>query len=307
MMDWYRGIPGEPGRRGKELPPSRGESTPSEVGQRYVASDAVRRAVNVALALGQPLLVTGEPGTGKTLLASSVAYDLGLDLLTFTAKTTSTARDLFYYYDALGHFRAAQTSRDAPAKDYIQKQALGEAIEKSMRQKQRTVVLIDEIDKAPRDFPNDVLAELEGMSFGIPETGETFSAAKDHKPVVILTSNQEKNLPDAFLRRCVFHHIEFPSAEQLREIVARHTGVAEPLLSAAVENFRRVREFRLGKRPATAELIEWVAILERLGVTPETLLEEKPLSGAQADLLLVSYGLLLKTKDDVERVKQGLR
>lgn len=289
---------------------SRGEYSVGEIGARYIASEGLRAAVNVAIQLGQPLLLTGEPGTGKTQLAASVAHDLDLSLIAFTAKTSSIARDLFYHYDAVGHFRAAQTNRDGvtTARDYIAFQALGEAIRRSELESRRSVVLIDEIDKAPRDFPNDVLSELERMSFRIPETGESFSAGTGYRPIVIMTSNQEKNLPDAFLRRCVFYHIEFPTPEALREIVNMHVRELPPrLLDAAVAHFQRVREFRLGKRPATAELIAWVSILERLGVRVETLEADKPSSGPQADLLMISYGLLLKTKDDVERVRHSLR
>src|SRR2546421_1557709 len=244
----------------------------------YLADEGLRDAVNVALMLGQPLLVTGEPGTGKTQLAASIAFELNLSApLIFHTKTTSTARDLFYRYDALGHFHDAQFRKDeSRVEDYIHYEALGLAILLSMNPQEanpylpdqlrdagpvRSVVLIDEVDKAPRDLPNDVLNEIDNMSFTVKETGHTFSADQSYRPVVVLTSNSEKNLPDAFLRRCVFYHISFPARERLKEIVQRRlrldSNFTPQMLDHALQHFEKIRDLTLKKRPATAELLAW--------------------------------------------------
>ena len=192
----------------------------TEAPQGYVAAPALRDAVNVSIALGQPLLLTGEPGTGKTRLAFSIAHELGLGApRIFHTKTTSTARDMFYRYDSLGHFHDAQLKDTGKidVRQYITYEALGQAIIDSKNK--RSVVLIDEVDKAPRDLPNDVLNELENMQFTIKETGESFEAHESNRPIMILTSNSEKNLPDAFLRRVVYYHIPFPDKETLEKII----------------------------------------------------------------------------------------
>ena len=232
----------------------------------YMPPKGLQSAVNVALALGQPLLLTGEPGTGKTQLAYHLAYFFGLGKpLVFNAQTTSVARDLFYRYDALGHFQYSQTQKNALSPDdvearFIRYQALGEAI----RHQQKAVVLLDEIDKAPRDLPNDVLAAIEDLRFDVPEVGKTFASAADARPIIIMTSNSEKNLPDAFLRRVVYYHIPFPDHRSLLQIVAQKVdGFDEKGLDALVAHFENIRsgtEVKLRKNPATAELIQWASL-----------------------------------------------
>ena len=287
----------------------------------YLAGEGLRDAVNVALTLGQPLLVTGEPGTGKTQLAASLAYELGLPApLVFQTKTTSTARDLFYRYDALGHFHDAQFSKEeAPIEKYITYEALGRAILLSMKPEEadaflpealrgtgpaRSVVLIDEVDKAPRDLPNDVLNEIEQMSFTVRETGRTFSADQSYRPIVILTSNSEKNLPDAFLRRCVFYHINFPHGDRLKEIVRRRLRFAgsftPQMLDHAIEHFEKIRELTLKKRPATAELLAWLRILEKRQI------DVKNLQRGEAEALAFTYSILSKSKEDQDLILRNL-
>lgn len=294
----------------------------------YIADSGLENAVNVALTLNQPLLLTGEPGSGKTQLAHSVAYQLGLGTprgtpLIFNAKTTSTARDLFYHYDALRYFQSPK-SADAGAagrevEDFIEYQALGLAIlrtlnvEQSERHKPlparvrqmlpakpvRSVVLIDEVDKAPRDLPNDILNEIETMSFLLPETGQFFQARAGFQPVVILTSNSEKNLPDAFLRRCVYYHIEFPGNAKLAEIVRSRIGPSvgsEFNVAKAVALFDRLRTVDdLKKKPATAELIQWVRLLIRRNIQPT--LED----GGAA--IATTLPALAKTQSDAEAMR----
>ena len=303
----------------------------------YIASEGLRDAVNVALNLGQPLLVTGEPGTGKTRLAASIAWELGLELLEFHTKTTSTATDLFYQYDALRRFQDAQIkdqtqnqardqiSGQTPIEDYITCQALGIAIlltnpadqarrilpEKYRKDDpSRSVVLIDEIDKAPRDLPNDVLDEIENMQFRIRETTwEPFKANRAFRPVVILTSNSEKNLPDAFLRRCVFYHIEFPGPEMLKQIVVkRFKGNGEKtgfkpeftgdFLDAAVNHFENIRKLDLKKWPSTAEFLNWISILKTLGAN------FSQTDDGSLRKIEMSCPVLAKNRDDLMRIKR---
>ena len=248
----------------------------------YVAGDGLRDAVNVALLLRQPLLLTGEPGTGKTQLASSISWELGLgDVLKFETKSNSRARDLFYVYDALGRFQARDVE-SAPV-NFITYGALGGAMLMSNDResvehllppdfehggRQQTVVLIDEVDKAPRDFPNDILNELEHLYFRMPELGNAIVRADPELlPILVITSNSEKNLPEAFLRRCVYYNIPFPDRATLSDIVSRRLGQfaggTAPLLEQALDFFYQLREPSSGllKRPATAELLDWLLLL----------------------------------------------
>lgn len=282
----------------------------------YIAEPGLSDAVNVALALGQPLLLTGEPGTGKTQLAGSLARELGLQKpLVFNVKTTSTARDLFYRYDSLRHFHDAQFRKEGgiTIEDYIEYEALGLAVLLSLppidalplpkafehRARTRSVVLIDEIDKAPRDLPNDILNEIEAMEFTVRETGRHFASDPQYRPIVILTSNTEKNLPDAFLRRCVFFHIDFPNRAQLRTIIERRIRLSSNFtperLDAVLQRFEEIRKLALKKKPATAELLAWVRILDRLDLDPHQ-------PGA-AEALAFSYSALAKNDDDLKRMR----
>jgi len=288
----------------------------------YIAGKGLVDAVNVALALGQPLLVTGEPGTGKTQLAASIAFELGLPSpFVFHIKTTSTARDLFYRYDSLRHFHDAQFSKEElPIESYVAYEALGLAVLLSMSQAeadpylpkhlkgkgpQRSVVLIDEVDKAPRDLPNDVLDEVEQLSFTVKETGRTFRAEEAYKPILVLTSNSEKNLPDAFLRRCVFYHIPFPEKQRLKEIVQRRLSLnaqfTPALLDRALEHFEQIRELSLKKKPATAELLSWLRVLDK---TPLNLNDLQP---GQFEALAFTYAILAKTNEDKEMIIRHMR
>jgi len=287
----------------------------------YLAEKGLRDAVNVALALGQPLLVTGEPGTGKTQLASSVAYELGLPApLVFNTKTTSSAKDLFYRYDALRHFHDAQFRKEElKTESYITFEALGVAILLSMNPGEanaylpealsdkgpsRSVVLIDEIDKAPRDLPNDVLNEIESMSFAVREIGRTFTAEQHLKPIMILTSNSEKNLPDAFVRRCVFYHIAFPDGQRLKEIIQRRLGSSSSFTPKMVENalrhFEEIRSMPLKKKPATAECLAWFKIVEKMNLDVSNL---KP---GEAEALAFSYSILAKSQEDLALLQKTI-
>lgn len=287
----------------------------------YLAERGLRDAVNVAIALGQPLLVTGEPGTGKTQLAGSIAYELGLpEPFVFYTKTTTTAKDLFYRYDAMAHFHDVQFKREVlEPESYITYEPLGLAILLSLDPAEagphlpehlrdkgpvRSVVLIDEIDKAPRDLPNDVLNEIENMSFAVRETGQTFSADQRFRPILLLTSNSERNLPDAFLRRCVFYHISFPDRVQLREIVERRldldSSFTPQMLESAIEQFEMIRDLSLKKKPATAEFLAWVRILEKMQ------LDVNNLEAGQKEVLAFTYSILAKTKEDKSILERTL-
>jgi MoxR-like ATPase len=286
----------------------------------YLADKRLRDAVNVALSLGQPLLLTGEPGTGKTQLAFSLAYELNLPPpLVFNTKTTSTARDLFYRYDTLRHFHDAQFRKgDFGVEAYITYEALGLAILLSMEPSRvdillpdhlkskgptRSVILVDEVDKAPRDLPNDVLNEIESMSFTVEETGQIFSANTSFRPILVLTSNSEKNLPDAFLRRCVFYHIPFPDPERLRLIVERRLPTTRTFTSDMLENairhFEKIRSLPLKKKPATSECLAWLQILQKMSIDPGNL---KP---GEAEALVFSYAILAKTRDDLALIERS--
>ena len=256
----------------------------------YIASDELRHAVNVAVALARPLLVRGEPGTGKTLLAENLASALGMPLIRWHVKSTTKARDGLYVYDTVARLHDSRFGEAADVRDiarYIKLGPLGEALAAPAR----VVLLIDEIDKADLEFPNDLLHELDAMRFRIDETGREVAAAE--RPVVIITSNNEKELPDAFLRRCVFHYIQFPSRELMADIVrVHHPDLTDKVLDHALEVFFGLRATaRLRKKPSTSELIDWICALKKAGV----------------DLARVSGGIpflgtLLKTEQDMELV-----
>jgi MoxR-like ATPase len=254
----------------------------------YIASEELRHAVNVAVALARPLLVRGEPGTGKTLLAENLAAALHLPLIRWHVKSTTKARDGLYVYDTVARLHDSRFGDAGNVRDiarYIKLGPLGEALAAASR----VVLLIDEIDKADLEFPNDLLHELDAMRFRIEETGREIAAAE--RPIVVITSNNEKELPDAFLRRCVFHYIQFPSRELMAEIVrVHHPDITDRVLDNALEVFFGLRATpKLRKKPSTSELIDWICALKKAGV----------------DLARVSGGIpflgtLLKTEQDVE-------
>lgn len=266
-------------------------------------------AVNVALSLGLPLLLTGEPGTGKTELAKHLAWHFQLgELLRLNVQTTSSSNDLFYRYDALAHFQYSQNNPTALStaeleQRFIRYQALGTAIVAQSRR----VVLLDEIDKAPRDLPNDVLAALEELSFYVPEINKTYTADPANRPVIVMTSNSEKNLPDAFLRRVAYHHITFPGPERLLAIVnAKVPGFAKDKLTYLVEHFSDIRDdssLKLQKKPATAELIQWAYFLHSVGFDPAQL-EHGKLDAEAKRVLNASYAVLAKTREDLSALRR---
>ncbi|MCK6545268.1 MoxR family ATPase [Myxococcota bacterium] len=243
----------------------------------YIASPDLARIVNVALLLGRPLLIKGEPGTGKTLLARSIAEGLGMKLLTWHVKSTTRARDGLYVYDTVQRLYDSrfEDKNVSDIKQYIHLGPLG----KAFASEERVVLLIDEVDKADIEFPNDLLHELDVMSFHIHETSETITAR--HRPVVVITSNNEKELPDAFLRRAVFHFIDFPDRDLMTQIVKVHFPTLETdLLKSALEAFYRVRGVEgVRKRPSTSELIDWIGALLAEGIDPAALEKELPLMG----------------------------
>lgn len=283
----------------------------------YLPSDELVAAVNVALALGRPLLLTGEPGTGKTQLAWHIAQRFSnLDgPHVFEVQTTSTKKDLFYYYDALGHFRWAQKEEAGDDADieqrFIRYEALGYAIKMAQEKGRRSIVLIDEIDKAPRDLPNDLLAAIENLRFDVPEAPvkpKREYQCPDHlRPVIVITSNSEKNLPEAFLRRVVYHHIEFPGAQKLLEIL-QAKGIAfakddDP--EAIVLHFESIRGKGLNKRPATAELVAWATLLPKAGFPTRKLRQPEQLTEEERTLLHHSYAVLAKMEEDLKKLKAG--
>ncbi len=275
----------------------------------YIADEPLQKAVNVAIALGMPLLVTGEPGTGKTQLASAIAYELGLPLFEFHTKTTSVATELFYKYDALRRFHDSQDrDKKINIEDYIEYQALGKAILSAIEQHKRSVVLIDEIDKAPRDFSNDILNEIEKMTFEVKEMKEgqnMFKAEQRFRPIVVLTSNSEKNLPDAFLRRCMFYHIPFPSKDDLKKIVEKRIRqkIAPDFADGAVKHFYDIYNKNLRKKPGTAEFLAWICVLASSQLNLSDIANFNP---AQKNELALSYSVLAKNEHDLDMMSRGI-
>ena len=261
--------------------------------QNYIATEDLRIAVNAALTLERPLLVKGEPGTGKTVLAEEVAKALDLELLTWHIKSTTKAHQGLYEYDAITRLRDSQLGdeRVKEIKNYINRGKLWEAF----AHKGRVVLLIDEIDKADIEFPNDLLQELDRMEFFVYETGETIKA--ETRPLVIITSNNEKELPDAFLRRCFFHYIAFPDHETMTEIVKVHFPDLKPrLVKEALSVFYEVREVPgLKKKPSTSELLDWLKLLMNEDIDETTLRERDP-----NKLIPPLHGALLKNEQDVQ-------
>lgn len=246
-------------------------------GKTYIASPELRNIVNVAIALQRPLLVKGEPGTGKTLLAHAIAEDLAKPLILWNIKSTTTAKDGCYIYDTVQRLNDARFSEGdvSDIKQYIHLGKLGEAF----TSEEQVVLLIDEIDKADIEFPNDLLQELDVMEFYIPETHETIKART--RPIVVITSNNEKELPDAFLRRCIFHYIEFPTPELMTEIVQVHyPNIQDNVLDLLLKKFYVLRKYdQLKKKPSTSELLDWIGVLLKAGITEEDLIEKMPFLG----------------------------
>ncbi len=260
---------------------------------RYIATDDLMLAVNAAITLQRPLLIKGEPGTGKTLLAEEVARALGAPLIEWHIKSSTKAQHGLYEYDAVSRLRDSQLgdARVADIRNYIVPGKLWEAF----ASEQRVVLLIDEIDKADIEFPNDLLRELDRMDFHVYETQETIRAK--HRPIVIITSNNEKELPDAFLRRCFFHYIRFPDAETLTRIVdAHYPGIKRELVNEALQAFFHVREApSLKKKPSTSELLDWIKLLVAEDIPLEVLREKNA-----RKVLPPLYGALVKNEADVQ-------
>jgi MoxR-like ATPase len=259
----------------------------------YVATRDLTIAVNAAITLERPLLIKGEPGTGKTVLAMEVAKAIGAPLLEWHVKSTTKAQQGLYEYDAVSRLRDSQLGdeRVKDIRNYIKQGPLWDAF----TMENRPVLLIDEIDKADIEFPNDLLQELDRMEFFVYETGETISAK--NRPIVIITSNNEKELPDAFLRRCFFHYIKFPDGDTMREIIEVHfPGLKGMLVREALKVFYDMRDVPgLKKKPSTSELLDWIKLLLNEDVSPETLRESDPRS-----LIPPLHGALLKNEQDVQ-------
>ena len=265
--------------------------------QEYVATDDLTVAVNAAVTLERPLLVKGEPGTGKTELARQVAKALGLKMVEWNIKSTTKAQQGLYEYDAVSRLRDSQLGDEKvqDVRNYIRKGKLWQAFEAD----EKLVLLIDEIDKADIEFPNDLLVELDRMEFFVYETGETIKAK--HRPIIIITSNNEKELPDAFLRRCFFHFINFPDKETMKEIIAVHyPKIKKSLVQEALEVFFELREIPgLKKKPSTSELIDWLKLLMADEI-PDEILKNRDQTKAIPPL----YGALLKNEQDVQLLER---
>lgn len=259
----------------------------------YVASEQLMASVNVAIALQKPLLIKGEPGTGKTMLAQAVAASLGKELIIWNIKSTTKAQDGLYMYDTIQRLYDGQFGEEGvdDIAHYIKLGRLGEAFESD----EQVILLIDEIDKADLEFPNDLLWELDQMEFYIHETKRTVRAKQ--RPIVIITSNAEKELPDAFLRRCIFHYIDFPDEALMEEIVRTHyPDVEEHLLKNAMDVFYGIRALRdIRKKPSTSELIDWINALQIGGIPADRIRAELPF-----------VGVIVKKDEDMEIVKQKL-
>ena len=262
--------------------------------QDYVASEELMRAVNIAMVLQKPLLIKGEPGTGKTVLAEAIAKSLGKELIIWNIKSTTKAQDGLYVYDVVQRLYDSQFGGEGvdDIEKYVKLGKLGEAFTSD----EQVILLIDEIDKADLEFPNDLLWELDRMEFHIPETGRTVTAK--HRPIVIITSNAEKELPDAFLRRCVFHYIEFPDRELMAEIVNVHfQDLDQHLLVQVLEAFYRIRSLpQIKKKPSTSEIIDWIQALIHGGYDPDRVVAEVPY-----------LGVLLKKNEDIDALRKSWR
>ena len=262
--------------------------------QDYVASEELMRAVNIAMVLQKPLLIKGEPGTGKTVLAEAIAKSLGKELIIWNIKSTTKAQDGLYVYDVVQRLYDSQFGGEGvdDIEKYVKLGKLGEAFTAD----DQVILLIDEIDKADLEFPNDLLWELDRMEFHIPETGRTVTAK--HRPIVIITSNAEKELPDAFLRRCVFHYIEFPDRELMAEIVNVHfQDLDQHLLDQVLEAFYRIRSLpQIKKKPSTSEIIDWIQALIHGGYDPDRVVAEVPY-----------LGVLLKKNEDMDALRRVWR
>ncbi|MBL8378627.1 MAG: MoxR family ATPase [Burkholderiales bacterium] len=264
-----------------------------EGSKNYVATDDLRLAVNAAMTLQRPLLIKGEPGTGKTMLAEEVAAALGMPLLQWHIKSTTKAQQGLYEYDAVSRLRDSQLG-DGRVKD-IQNYIIRGVLWQSFESESKSVLLIDEIDKADIEFPNDLLRELDRMEFHVYETRQTIKASQ--RPVVMITSNNEKELPDAFLRRCFFHYIKFPDKETMQKIVDVHfPGLKKDLLKEALEVFFQMREIPgLKKKPSTSELLDWLKLLLAEDIPPEALKAKD-----NKTVIPPLHGALLKNEQDVQ-------
>lgn len=265
-----------------------------EGSKNYVASEELMRSVNIAIALQKPLLIKGEPGTGKTMLAEAISQALGKKLIIWNIKSTTKAQDGLYVYDVVQRLYDSQFGNEGvdDIGKYVKLGKLGEAF----HSEEQVILLIDEIDKADLEFPNDLLWELDKMEFYIPETKETVKAKQ--RPIVIITSNAEKELPDAFLRRCVFHYIEFPDKELMAQIVRVHfPDLDDKLLTQVLEAFYKIRQLpQIKKKPSTSEIIDWIQALIHGGYDPDRVVAEVPY-----------LGVLLKKNEDIDALRKSWR